>query len=65
MKIGLWKKETNNLLSHGEGLTEEQVEFLQSLKPGDRLICWYNKDSSEDPKRATYTLKKFEPKGDR
>lgn len=59
--IGLWKKDTGNLMSHAQGLTETQIEFLQSLKPGDRLIAW---DNSANPTETGpgYTLKKSKPR---
>jgi len=40
LKIPFWTKHTGNLLSHPNGLTEEQVESLKQLRVGDRLIIW-------------------------
>lgn len=55
--IGFWKKESGNLMSIGKGLSQAEVELLQSLKPGDRLILWSNRSSGE--KTPQYTLKKY------
>lgn len=44
-------------MSHGAGLTMEQIEELQKLKEGDRLILWKNARKSE--KDAFFTLKVF------
>lgn len=61
VKIGFWKKETGNLMSHSGGLTPDQIDFLHSLLPGDRLICWQNtKRMDTDP---DYSLAKYESKG--
>ena len=57
MHISFWEYPTKNLLSHKNGLTEEEINDLQSLKPGDRLILWFNdKEIKTSPK---YNLKKF------
>lgn len=58
--VGFWKKETGNLLSHGKGLTAEQVEQLKSLKEGDRFIIWQNNKKNETS--PGFTLKVFKPK---
>lgn len=58
MGINFWKKESGNLLSHGQGLTKEQVQFLQSLKEGVRLILW----KAQQNDRADVCLKKYNPK---
>lgn len=47
MSIGFWKKSTENFLTHSEGLNEEQIKFLQSLKVGDRLILWNNDSTTK------------------
>lgn len=49
--IGLWKNDRGNMLSHSKGLTQEQVNFLQSLKAGDRMIIWPNsfKEKGHEP----------------
>lgn len=58
--ISFWDNMSNNLTSHGAGLSENEIEFLHSLVPGDRLIIYHNKaedklsDNSPD-----YTLRKF------
>lgn len=36
--INVWKKESGSYMSHGSGLTPEQIEMLRSAKPGDRII---------------------------
>lgn len=40
--ITMWKKDSGNHMSHRGGLSEKDVEFLQSLKVGDRLILFQN-----------------------
>ncbi len=58
MSIGFWKKESGNSLTHGKGLTVEHIEFLKTLKEGDRLIIWDNKPKEGETK-PHFTLKKF------
>lgn len=48
IKIAFWKKESGNYMSASQGLTQEQVSFLQSLKVGDRLIVMQNQKFSEN-----------------
>lgn len=55
MKIGMWKTEKGSYLSHSKGLTEEQVQYLQNLKIGDRLVLWVN-DVREGEKGPNLTL---------
>jgi len=59
-RIGLWQKPTGNLLSHGKGLSEEEIKFLQSLKVGDRLIIWDNTKRNENTSYPTHNLTKYE-----
>jgi hypothetical protein len=47
MNLQFWKKETGNLMTHGKGLTKEQLTELQNLKEGDRLIM-YKKDGPQN-----------------
>jgi hypothetical protein len=58
-KIALWIKETSNLMSAGKGLTEEEIQFLHSLKPGDRLIVFKN-DKKFSENSPHYSLQKYE-----
>lgn len=58
--VGFWKKESGNLMSHGKGLTAEQVEQLKTLKEGDRFIIWTNTRKSETS--PGFTLKIFKAK---
>lgn len=62
MKIMFWKnKQSGNYLSHHNGLTEELVEQLKAVQPGDRLILWVNsKDRHEN--YPDFTLKIFKRK---
>lgn len=55
--IGFWLKQSGNYMSSGNGLTEEQVRFLHSLRPGDRLLLW-NNDREGAP---DMTLAKYKP----
>lgn len=59
-RVGLWQKPTGNLLSHGKGLTEEEIKFLQSLKVGDRLIIWDNTKRNENTSYPTHNLTIYE-----
>lgn len=62
-RISFWKKDTGNLMNHGTGLSKEQIDFLQSLKEGDRLILWNNDVNGERDKNSTlphYTMKKYD-----
>lgn len=58
INLKFWAKDTGNLLSHGEGLTEAQVAALQSLKAGDRLILWKNSNKDRDTS-SDFNLKVF------
>ncbi len=58
LKINFWSKESGNLLSHGKGLTPEQIQYLRQLKEGDRLILWFN-GAKERPTDASYNLKVY------
>lgn len=60
LSISFWIKETGNMLSHTSGLSKEQIEALQSLKEGDRLILWKNESKNENT--PNYTLKVFKSK---
>lgn len=57
LNIAFWLKDSGNALSHGQGLTKEQVEALKDLKEGDRLIMFSNKEGGET--RPNYSLKVF------
>ena len=56
-KIGFWIKDTGNFMTHAKGLTQEQIDFLKTLKLGDRLILWKNSRGSEVS--PDYTLAKY------
>jgi hypothetical protein len=56
--IGLWVNESGNIISHSKGLNKDQIELLQSLKEGDRLIIWANTYKTKDHEPG-YNLKKF------
>jgi len=58
MSITFWKKETGNLMNAKQGLTAEQIEFLQSLKQGDRLILWFENQKSSD-NSPDFRMKKY------
>lgn len=60
-KLGFYKKESGNFTTHKGGLTEEQVEFLQSLKPGDRMIIYINRNKAYES-GFDANLKKLETK---
>lgn len=62
IKIAFWKKDSGNLMTHGQGLTEEQVEMLHRTKVGDRLIAFVNKKTSD--KAPDYNVTISEPKKD-
>ena len=61
--IGVWKKESGNMMSHKSGLDEDQIALLQSLKVGDRLILW-NNYSDINSTKPDFTIKKSESKKD-
>jgi hypothetical protein len=42
--INFWKKQSGNFMNHKDGLSVEQVEFLHSLQPGDRIIFYVNEE---------------------
>jgi hypothetical protein len=47
-------------MSHTKGLSEEQIEEIKKLEPGDRLILWKNDRRSETD--STYSLKVVQKK---
>ncbi len=53
-RIGFWKTE-KGFISHSQGLSQEQVGYLQNLKAGDRLVIFMN-DVREGEKGAEATL---------
>ena len=55
--VKFWIKDSGNFLSVRTGLTTEQVQFLQRLKVGDRLILWREKVSGETS--PDLTLKQY------
>lgn len=55
--IGFWKNDKKNYTTHAQGLSKEQVSFLQGLQIGDRLVLFEN-DVREGEKRAPLTLKR-------
>lgn len=59
-KIAFWIKPSKNLLSHGKGLTQDDIKFLQSLKVGDRLIIWDNSERNENSAYPTHSLTIYE-----
>lgn len=44
VSIGMWLTSDGNYRSSVKGLTFEQVEFLKTLKEGDRLVAFVRKD---------------------
>lgn len=57
--IGFWKsKFDSNFLGHKNGLNKEQIEFLQSLKEGDRLIVYTNTKKDRET-QSDITLKLY------
>lgn len=53
--VKFWKSEKGFYLSHTRGLTQDQVDFLRNLQPGEKLIIFAEKDDSG---REVLTLKK-------
>jgi intein/homing endonuclease len=62
MNLQFWKKETGNLMTHGKGLTKEQLTELQNLKEGDRLIMYKNSEKLSDSS-PDFTLKVYKKDG--
>ena len=60
--VGFWQKDSGNLLSHGGGLTPQQIKDLQELKPGDRLILWANIPNPDKESAPTHSLKIYKAK---
>lgn len=61
-RIAFWSKTIGNFMSHGKGLTKDEVAFLHSLKEGDRLIMWDNSKKAEGTNNPTHSLSIWEPK---
>jgi hypothetical protein len=53
--VKFWKSERGFYLSHSKGLTQDQIEFLQGLMPGDKLIIFGEKNEEG---REILTMKK-------
>ena len=49
--LGFWKTSDGNARSSVKGLSFEQLEWLKSLKEGERLVLWLNspKNSNSSP----------------
>jgi len=64
LKIMFWKnKQSGNLLSHHNGLTQDLVDQLKEVKEGDRLILWVNKSDKENyPEMTLKIFKRSEEK---
>lgn len=58
INLAFWQKESGNMLSHGKGLSKEQVEELQKLREGDRLILFKNEKKADNT--PEYTLQRYE-----
>ena len=49
LAIGAWMSQFgDSYLGHAKGLSAEQVEALQELKEGDRLIVYINSDKKNE-----------------
>lgn len=60
--LGFWKTKKEGFnVSHPNGLDAEQIQWLQTLKIGDRLKLIVN--NPEGTKNSHYTLRKLEEKG--
>ena len=58
LKINFWQKnDSGNIMNHSNGLTQEEVDALRLLQPGDRLILWNNEQ--KEGTFATHTLKTY------
>lgn len=53
-RIGFWKAK-QGYISHKQGLSQQQISYLQNLKVGDRLVLFVN-DVREGEKGADITL---------
>ncbi len=40
--LGFWRTSDGNARSSVKGLTFEQVEWLKTLKEGERVVLWLN-----------------------
>lgn len=55
--IGFWSTAKGSLCSGVNGLTTLEIEYLKSLRPGDRLILY--PEVSNNPKSPQVRLKRF------
>ena len=60
MQVNFWRARNGAFLSHSKGLSPEQVQFLASLRPGDRLVVYMN-EPDPDGNAADLTMKKAIP----
>lgn len=59
MRIGFWETSRSYFFTaHQQGLNEEQIKALHSLKIGDRLCLWQNTD--RDGNSPHFTVKLLE-----
>lgn len=57
MNINFWMARNGAYLTHNRGLTPEQIAFLRSLQPGDRLVIYTN-EPDPDKNESDLTMKK-------
>lgn len=62
--ISFWKTDFGSYKTHKQGLTQDQVDFLKTLKPGDELLLFINNDKKTDtsPDASLKQLKRLPTK---
>lgn len=50
--VKFWQTSGKNFITHGNGLTLDQIGFLKSLQLGERLIIFVNDDGTLTMKKA-------------
>ncbi len=63
-RINFWEKEDGSMFNHSKGLDARDVEFLKTLKEGDRLMLKptpKSKDTSPDFALGVYIKKQDRP----
>ena len=58
LKVSFWSGKNGSMVSHGKGLSADDVAALATLKVGDRLAVWPNQFRNGDYS-PDFTLKVF------
>lgn len=61
LSIPFWRKDSGSIMTHQQGLTQDQLDALKELKVGDRLILWL--ENRAEGSTPNYKLKVYQKPG--